>query len=100
MNPTLPRQLQGDIRGLPPAASSVSSPQHSRHREAPVLDTDAADALRCMLWCCCWPRGAQCVPVLVRCRLHRAEGPGKHSAGDCGSVSKESATAVAAFFRG
>jgi hypothetical protein len=49
MKPTLPLQLHGEIMGLPPAASSVSSPQHSLHLGAPVLDTEAADALLCML---------------------------------------------------
>jgi hypothetical protein len=47
MYPTLPRQLHGDMRGLPPG-SSVSSHQHSLHLTAPMLDTDALDAVRCM----------------------------------------------------
>jgi hypothetical protein len=49
MCPTLPLQWHGEIKGLPPTASSVSSPQHSLHRRSPVLDTDAADVVLCML---------------------------------------------------
>jgi len=65
MKPTLPLQLQGVMSGLPPAASSVSSPQHSRQRGAPELSSDTADVVRSMaaaavllIVCCCSRRAA------------------------------------------